>query len=39
MPGQTKRLEPVPDHGERTYRGYGRGRLNSRALPRGLKRL
>jgi NAD(P)-dependent dehydrogenase (short-subunit alcohol dehydrogenase family) len=24
MPGQTKVMEPVPDHGERTYRGCGR---------------
>jgi NAD(P)-dependent dehydrogenase (short-subunit alcohol dehydrogenase family) len=24
MPGQTKAMEPVPDHGERTYRGCGR---------------
>ena len=24
MPGQTKVMEPVPDHGERTYRGSGR---------------
>ena len=24
MPGQTKAMEPVPDHGERTYRGSGR---------------
>jgi NAD(P)-dependent dehydrogenase (short-subunit alcohol dehydrogenase family) len=24
MPGQTKVMKPVPDHGERTYRGCGR---------------
>jgi NAD(P)-dependent dehydrogenase (short-subunit alcohol dehydrogenase family) len=24
MPGQTEVMEPVPDHGERTYRGCGR---------------
>jgi NAD(P)-dependent dehydrogenase (short-subunit alcohol dehydrogenase family) len=24
MPGQTKVMQPVPDHGERTYRGCGR---------------
>src|SRR5262249_47986435 len=24
MPGQTKVMEPVPDHGKRTYRGCGR---------------
>ncbi len=24
MPGQTQRMDPVPDHGERSYRGSGR---------------
>lgn len=24
MPGQTTRMEPIPDHGENTYRGSGR---------------
>src|SRR4051812_8576543 len=24
MPGATRKMEPVPDHGERSYRGAGR---------------
>jgi NAD(P)-dependent dehydrogenase (short-subunit alcohol dehydrogenase family) len=24
MPGETARMDPVPDHGERSYRGHGR---------------
>ena len=24
MPGLTKKMEPVPDHGERSYKGSGR---------------
>ena len=24
MPGDTERMEPTPDHGEATYKGYGR---------------
>jgi NAD(P)-dependent dehydrogenase (short-subunit alcohol dehydrogenase family) len=24
MPGETKKMDPVPDHGEQTYKGFGR---------------
>ena len=34
MPGETQAMQPVPDHGERSYRGCGR-LLGKRAIITG----